>query len=509
VIKTLDEHLNQISQTSQKTKTEFFNLLTLLPFWIEDKEEHKRLYDLSFYKGQKGYCCFTHSIGLPLKPGVGRLPWFPYQIEFLKAKSNNKYLRVIKATGLGFSEVELYYIAYLAIQHFANHDKPAQIPIITGPNIDIAQQLIDRLIAILTTRHPQLLEDIEKTKTTIDIGNVQIKAFPSHHIDAVRALPNPIYIFLDECDFFVYGYEDVNNPIKIVERYIAKSDPWIILVSTPNMPGGLFDRMDRDQNSRYKTFRFNYEVGMGLIYDIAQIENAKKSASFEREFNLKYGYGTGNIFNEAWIGLALLKGERLRSIPVSRHTSKSMGIDPSWGSSKFGITKIEHIKYAQDESFNNTKRVYYSKGFEREHYETMVDLCYNFIKNDGINYIFIDGSQVEFIRSLKSRIGEDINFEALVERAKKFNTPLHNYMNIIPVLNQVSGKKLVDAGKHWMGQSKTIAIDEQEAPELISQMRSAKQKDNGMLDKTSTEMKTVSFDELESFLYALEYFVYT
>lgn len=505
--KIIDLHLESL-KTAQTTHSEFFKLLSLLPFWIEDKEEHTRLYDTCKFRGEPGYCCFTHAVGLPYKPGHGHLPWWDYQLDFIKAKSITKYLRVIKATGLGFSEEELYWIGHLAIKYNATSSKPAQIPIITGPNVDIAQQLIDRLIAILTARHPEILNDISKTRTTIDIGIVQIKAFPSHHIDAVRALPNPIYILLDEADFFVYGYEDVNNPVKIVERYIAKSHPWIVLVSTPNMPGGLFDRMDRDTNSRYKTFRFNYEVGLNKIYDMQQIEDAKKSESFEREFNLKYGYGVGNIFNEAWIGLALLKGERLKKVPMSLNTAKSMGIDPAWGSSKFGITKIEHIKYAQDENFNNTKRVYFSKGYEREQYETMLDLCYNFIKNDNINYVFIDASQVEFIRSLKSRIGEDINFEAIMERAKKYNTPLHNYMNIIPVLNQVSGKKLVDAAKYWMGQSKTIAIDERNCSELVSQMRAAKQKDNGMLDKTSLEVKTTSFDELESFLYALEFFVY-
>jgi hypothetical protein len=439
---------------------------------------------------------------------VGRLPWFPYQIEFLKAKTNHKYLRVIKATGLGFSEVELYYIAYLAIQHFANHDKPAQIPIITGPNVNIAQQLIDRLVGILTTRHPEILQDISKTTTTIDIGNVQIKAFPSHHIDAARALPNPIYILLDEADFFPYGYEDVNNPVKIVERYIAKSDPWIILISTPNLPGGLYDRMDREPNSRYQTFRFNYEVGLDLIYDRAQIENAKRSASFPREYDLVYGMGIGNIYNESWIGLALLKGERMKDIPISRHTSKSMGIDPAYGSSKFGITKIEYLKYTQNPDFSNTKRVYYSKGFERQQYEDMVDLVYKFIKEDNINYIFIDGSQVEFIKSIKSRIGENTEYEAIVDRAKKYNTPLATYMNVIPILNQEYGEKLIQDAKYWFGQSKTMAIYEPECKDLVIQMRAAKQKETGVLDKTSTEMKTVSFDELESMHYCLQYFVH-
>lgn len=456
-----------------------------------------------------GYCCATHVFGLPFKTGFGKLPWFDYQIKFNNAKKTHKYLRVIKATGLGFSELELYFIAYLAFTSDPN-GKPAQIPILTGPRIDIAMQLIDRLYAIITARHPQLAEVIEKTNTRIIINNVTIEAFPSHHIDAVRALPNPVYILLDEADFFPYEYDDPNNPLKVVERYIPKSNPHIVLVSTPNLPGGLYERLDGDPNSRYLTFRFNYEWGLNKIYDLAQIEDAKRSSSFEREYNLKYGHNIGNVYNESWIGLALLKGERLKRIPVSHSTKKSMGIDPGYGSSRFGITKIEYLRYMADEQYNNTKRVYYSKGFEREQYENMLNLCYKFIKDDGINYVFVDGSQVEFIRSLKSIIGEAVDYEEIVKRAKKYNTPLTDYMTIVPILNQEYGEKLIQDAKYWIGQSKTIAIDEEAAPALISQMRIAKQKDDGKLDKTPAVTKiTGTLDELESFHYALQYFYHS
>ena len=30
------------------------------------------------------------------------------------------------------------------------------------------------------------------------------------------------------------------------ERYIAKSDPFIVMVSTPNAPGGLFERIEKE-----------------------------------------------------------------------------------------------------------------------------------------------------------------------------------------------------------------------------------------------------------------------
>jgi hypothetical protein len=502
----MEEHLQKLQN---KTITEYSDLLHNIPFWIENKKEHQYYYEKCKFHGNPGFCCFSHTVGMPYKEGLGRLPWFDYQLDFVNAHASHKLLRVIKATGLGFSEICLYLIGSIATFP-AHRTKRCEIPILTGPNVDISKKLIKRLYNILTTRLPQLANELQATQTTIEINNCTIEAFPSHHIDAVRALPYPVYILLDEADFFPYEFDDPNSPVKVVERYIPKSNPWIVLVSTPNLPGGLYERLDNDPQSRYHTFRFNYEWGLGKIYDLAQIEEAKKSPSFEREYNLKYGAGIGNIFNEVWIGMALLKGQRLKEVPISYHTPKTMGLDPAWGSSKFGITKIEYLKYTQIPELNNTKRVYYSKGFEREQYEEMLDLCYRFIKEDNISYIFVDGSQVEFIRSLKAKIGEDPDFETVMERAKKYDTLLSDYMTVIPILNQQYGKKVIDDAKYWLGRSKTVSIDEENATELVKQMHFAKQKETGVLNKDPTMTKVAgTMDELESFLYAMQYFTHS
>jgi hypothetical protein len=71
-----------------------------------------------------------------------------------------------------------------------------------------------------------------------------IEAYPSNHIDAYRALDNPKFILIDEGDFFRKGeQEDVRH---VSERYIAKSDPYILMVSTPNAPDGLFERIENE-----------------------------------------------------------------------------------------------------------------------------------------------------------------------------------------------------------------------------------------------------------------------
>jgi hypothetical protein len=42
-------------------------------------------------------------------------------------------------------------------------------------------------------------------ETVIELNGVKIEAFPSHHLDAMRGLPNVSFILLDEADFFLSG----------------------------------------------------------------------------------------------------------------------------------------------------------------------------------------------------------------------------------------------------------------------------------------------------------------
>ncbi len=513
-METHRERLQQLKETSL-----YSDALVNIPFWIKDPAIHKIYWEKCKFKDHKGFCCFTHAIGLPYKEGFGYLPWFNYQTNFLDAFANHKLIRVLKATGLGFSEIMLYLYGHVAYSP-EYRDKECQIVIITGPNIDIAKKLIKRLTTILNKR---LKLYPKTTQTTIEIKNCTIEAFPSHHVDSARALPYPIHCLFDESDFSPYEHDDPNNPLTLLERYIPKSNPWIVPITTPGMPGGINERMDEEETKaieqgktpRYKTFRFNYEWGLYKIYRPEDIERARESPSFEREYNLKYGYGIGNIYQEVWIGNALLKGRRLKHIPVSLTSKKSMGLDPAHGSSKFGVSIIEYLPYAnyklgtdppEFEPATNIKRVILSAEFSRELYEKMLDMCYNWIKEYNIDWIFCDGSQTDFIRSLKGKIGEETEYEKLIQRARKYGSNFADYMSVIPVLNQEDGKNLVDQAKYWMGVSKTIAIDEDNCKPLIGQMRSARQKDTGVLDKDKLTTKSTTFDALESFHYSLKYF---
>jgi hypothetical protein len=77
-------------------------------------------------------------------------------------------------------------------------------------------------------------------ETVFNLNGVRIEAFPSHHSDSARGLPNVSLIFADEAAFFPKSEQD--NIMDICLRNIPKSNPYLILVSTPNRPDDLMDR---------------------------------------------------------------------------------------------------------------------------------------------------------------------------------------------------------------------------------------------------------------------------
>jgi hypothetical protein len=79
----------------------------------------------------------------------------------------------------------------------------------------------------------------------------------------MRGLPKVSFILLDEADFFPPGQQQDARDVS--ERYIAKSDPYIVMVSTPNAPEGLFERIEKEAEDTclYKRIFLDYTYGIG------------------------------------------------------------------------------------------------------------------------------------------------------------------------------------------------------------------------------------------------------
>ena len=57
--------------------------------------------------------------------------------------------------------------------------------IVTGPRIDLAITLIDRLKKLFTET-----ATFANKETVIELNGVRIESFPSHQLDSMRGLPN-------------------------------------------------------------------------------------------------------------------------------------------------------------------------------------------------------------------------------------------------------------------------------------------------------------------------------
>jgi hypothetical protein len=137
--------------------------------------------------------------------------------------------------------------------------------IVTGPRIDLAIALIDRMKKLFAGGKGFISFDTKET--VIELNNVKIEAFPSHHLDAMRGLPNVSFILLDEADFFPTG-------------------------------------------QLYRRIFLDYAYGVDKIYTAEEIQKAKQSPSFEREYNLKYLGKIGNVFHTKDIEAAIEKVRR-------------------------------------------------------------------------------------------------------------------------------------------------------------------------------------------------------
>jgi len=82
----------------------------------------------------------------------------------------------------------------------------------------------------------------------------------------MRGLPNVSFILLHEADFFPPGQQADARDVS--ERYIAKSNPYIVMVNTPNAPEGLFESIEKESEDTclYKRIFLDYTYGIGEIY---------------------------------------------------------------------------------------------------------------------------------------------------------------------------------------------------------------------------------------------------
>jgi hypothetical protein len=479
------------------------------PFWVWDKANHREK-DRTY----KGDCCFTDIIGRPRKNGNGnRKPFWDYQkmlylALFKPAYLNSnaidtntvlypfkqKHLWCLKSVGLGVSEFFLRLMAWLCVR---NDDyKDSQMVIVTGPNIDLAVKLIKRMKKLFQDK---LDVTFDSKETVLELNGCSIEAYPSNHIDSFRSLTNPKFIFIDEGDFMPKFQQDEVRTVS--ERYIAKSDPFIVMVSTPNAPNGLFQRIQQEpfETCLYKKLLLDHTWGLDKIYTRAEIEKARQSPSFPREYELQYLGLVGNVFSSS----SIENCQKIEYNPdiINPNAKKSFGVDAGFGSSKFAIVVTQFV--------NGKIQVIFAEEYERPNFAAMINRIWEIKQQCGyISNIYCDAANPEIWESLKREFDERSDNQYVRDQfayCKKYNLHIEDRMIIVPVPFSVEGAHMLQHAKYIMEEtdedgSSLIAIDKR-FDKLLIGLRTA------VANEYKLDKEVTSYDDIvDAFRLALTFY---
>jgi len=427
--------------------------VSIYPVWEALQKEHEdELVDFPEYRG------LTFKEFWEALPN--KLEYFDYEEELTNILAHNKKLWVKKATGLGITEWTIRWISWNCLKD--DHWKDTQVDvtgvIITGANQDLTNKVVGRIKSLFNHEF--------KTKESVVILNgCRIEAFPTNHLSPARGL-NPKIVMLDEADFFPNRYQDEARTV--AERYIPKTNPHILLISTPNLPGGLFERMEDETDNGYVMKQMDYTIGVNKVFRPEDIETAKKSPSFEREYNLKYGFGTGDIYE----GIEACLTEYDLSVIGGRGGCYG---DPAFGSSNFGVLGAE----IRDGFVYVTEANEFPRPSPSAMLDVMEDMAHRYNSNCKI-----DSAHPGFIRDLEERgiPALPINFGLQIRDHESANTQsLRSKMTI-------NSAQMVKNGMIRIHPNHT---------KLIAQMRAAQFDKKGGIDKTE-----LNADVLDCFIMA-------
>ena len=232
------------------------------------------------------------------------------------------------------------------------------------------------------------------------------------------------------------------------------------MVSTPNNPGGLFYQIEQEPEDTclYKRLKMDYTFGLGKIYTKEEIDKARLSPGFGREYELQYLGKIGNVFNSSQIDKAIELGEQYtKNIPINDYTLHSVGVDVGFGSSSYChcINRIPERR--------RKIRVLYAEEFEHANPQDIVDICFNLYRKHWNTWFFVDGANRAFVNLMKVAFDESLSWD------KDSVNP--DTMKVLPV-NFATEHKQMLAHLHMLINKEYLAIPK-EYDKLIISLRTA------------------------------------
>jgi hypothetical protein len=251
------------------------------------------------------------------------------------------------------------------------------------------------------------------------------------------------------------------------------------------------------KKSFYKILKFDFSWGVGKIYSDKDIRIAKASDSFEREYNCSFSSPEGNVFSNTSINRAI---ELAKKYPdtINKAAQHSCGIDPGFGSSKFGICVLEYS--------DSIIKVVYAKQFERSSFNDMVQKIWEIKTMVGeLSNVYIDQANVEYIEAVKQELGDNTNWQIIHDTLKRYrdmNLRIERSdMKVIPVSFREEGASMLTHCKNLLEHEDSIIAINPKYEELITSLRGAVAQEY-KLNKTETPYS----DLMDAFRLAAKYF---
>ena len=136
-------------------------------------------------------------------------------------------------------------------------------------------------------------------------------------------------------------------------------------------------------------------MGLNKIYTDEEIENAKLSPSFPREYQLQYQGLIGNVFSTQ----SIENCQKIQYNPnnINPHAKKTIGVDAGFGSSNFGIVVTQFV--------NNKIQIIFAEEHERPNFKAMIDRIWDIKQKCGyISNIYADAANPEIWEVFKAGI---------------------------------------------------------------------------------------------------------
>jgi hypothetical protein len=421
-----------------RTQDQALEILRGKPFWVKNHN----------FKD----CCFNCIIGWPRKNDTA-FPIFDYEELIYDTIEHNQNIWIKKARGIGVTTFLIRYLVWKVL--YSNELEGKSIFIISGTREEFANYVKKKMEDLFLPRFPNVVFDSKYTE--LWINKTWIKVMPTKNIKDVRGYMDVSYLFIDEADHFDKSIQEELEPA--ITAYEEKSKGKTIMVSTPNAPGGLFERIEKDKDSKYKKLFLGYELGLGKIYDPEYIAQKKLEPEFEREYNLKYLGKIGNVFNSLQIDKAIELGEQYKAIPTIDYTLHSVGVDFGFGSSSTAVVLTEFLKE------EHKIRVLYSEEFEHANPQDIINLCFDLYRKHWNTWFFVDGANRAAVNSMKVTFSESL----IWEKSKTTISP--ETMKVLPV-NFATEHKTMLAQLAMLLSKEYLAIPK-EFDKLIISLRTA------------------------------------